>query len=100
MEKLDRRTVAEQSETKKKSKRKVKTNFELTNEQAEYIAEEVILKDLPTWLKRNFNVFIAIPVLDEQHITACVTAQPDYGRMLQRLAQNSLGIVTQDGCMQ
>ena len=73
--------------------------FDLTNEQADNIAEEVILKNLPTWLRRHYNIFIEIPLLDDQRITESVTAQHQYGRMLQQIAHNGLGIVTQDGCM-
>ena len=73
--------------------------FELTNEQADNIAEEVIFKNLPTWLSRHYNVFIEVPLLDDHRITENMMAQHQYGIMLQQIAHSGLGVVTQDGCM-
>ena len=73
--------------------------YELTNQQADEIAQDIILQHLPTWLRRQYNIFIEVPVIDEYRVSEKLTAQQQYGRILQQLAHNRLGVVSQDGCM-
>ena len=62
--------------------------YELTTERADNIAQEIILQHLPTWLRRQYNVFIEFPVLEDYRVSEVVTVQPQFARIVQQLAHN------------